>query len=522
MKLIILFLILFPYFGRGSPPLSVCLMIGQSQCTGPATSLRENILCDIEGEDSNGCENNSERPLSWFFCEKGKSMACEEKLEAALEEAIKTCADLKTAAQDCCHAPEECVGGSLTVALDSLGKMHEAIGFMKGGEAYCKSIRQTRGMYGGMQGVMASQCRIKAGACTKNCNQKIVPVDVAFKKACGVSIDTQVNDYKDTYTCDRSFFTHYIKRYKGENEKKIIISQVPEECKRTGRESNRRIQDMATNLGTSLLAAVKECKQAAQENNWDTTDWGSTTSYNPGTVVYTSGTSTGTTDSSSGTTTLGGGGATDLKVRSTTDGSSTNSFVDPDLPKNDVGAIPDLGLGGGGNRNKSGRTPEPANIALPQAANPFNQEPTIDEKGPNLGGDVNAQDMTGGLIGSGGGGGGSGLGGGSGGGGFGGGGYRYGGKKQKKKVALGLKSGGKFKGYGGGGARGNSSFRSRGSKKSKRDKRGYASVDLEKWMPKGKQLNNKTNKYGSPHDNIFKRMSDRIQWMCRKKRIDCI
>ena len=142
---------------------------------------------------------------------------------------------------------------------------------------------------------------------------------------------------------------------------------------------------------------------------------------------------------------------------------------------------------------------------------------------PTLGGDVNAQDLTGGLIGGTGGGssGGGGLGG-TGGGGSGGGG-RHGayGARKPAQVALGLKSGGKFKGYGGGGNKSNPSKRSRTRKKSKKDPKNFASLDLKKLLPKGKQINHKTGKYGSPHDNIFKRMSDRIQWMCRKERIDC-
>ena len=258
----------------------------------------DKIKCDIVGEKCSDLEmrsskarNDEDLPLHWAMCRMKANMACEAKLEHALVEAIRTCATLQTEALDCCHEPEECVGGSLAHALDSLGKMNTAIGAMKGGQAHCDAIQQTHGMYGGMQGVMASQCRTRAGACTRDCNQKLAPVTQAFEEACGVGINSGTS-HKDSYTCDQTFFDHYIKMYKGKNEKEINIAQVPEECKRTGKEANRRIQDMGTNLGASLMASAQECEAMAQENGWDT--WGGATGgdYQPGPTVHTTTAST--------------------------------------------------------------------------------------------------------------------------------------------------------------------------------------------------------------------------------------
>lgn len=497
---------------------------------------KEEIKCDIKGEEECSPEmmsrmslDKNERSLHWSECRKNDNMACEAKLKQALVEAIRTCATLQTEALDCCHAPEECVGGSLAHALDSLGKMNVAIGTMKGGKAHCDAIQQTHGMYGGMQGVMTSQCQTKAGACTRDCSQKMAPVNQAFEEACGVSINSGTS-HKDSYSCDEEFFNHYIGMYKGKNEKEINIAQVPEECKRTGREANRRIQDMGTNLGASLLASAQECEVMAQENGWGT--WSGTTGgdYQPGPTVHTTTASTtGASESVGGSTgsNTGGYATTDgstMGVSSTDGGGAdpTNPLVNPDTP-GDVAQIPGLNLGGGGDKKKNTGMPL-GDMNIQHAANPFDTEPAMEEAGSVLGGDVNAQDLTGGLIGGTGGGssGGGGLGG-TGGGGSGGGG-RYGayGSRKPAQVALGLKSGGKFKGYGGGGGnKGGSSKGSRARKKGKKNPKNFASLDLKKLLPKGKQINHKTGKYGSPHDNIFKRMSDRIQWMCRKERIDC-
>ena len=538
-KFLFFFLILLvSKYACAEPSIPVSALIsGDLNDLVSRTLKKEKIKCDIEGEEcsdgmmrSVSLDPNDKRRLKWAICQMNNNMACEAKLEQALVEAIRTCATLQTEALDCCHAPEECVGGSLAHALDSLGKMNVAIGTMKGGKAHCDAIQQTHGMYGGMQGVMASQCRSKAGACTRDCNQKMAPINQAFEEACGVSINSGTS-HKDSYSCDKDFFNHYMAMYKGKNEKEINIAQVPEECKRTGREANRRIQDMGTNLGASLLASAQECEAMAQENGWGT--WSGTTGgdYQPGPTVYTTtasttgssesvGGSTGSNSSTGSSSSTGGGGGGERDP--TTDGSTmgvsstdgggadpTNPFVNTDTP-GDVAQIPGLNLGGGGDKKKNKGMPPFGDMNIQQAANPFDTEPAMEETGPGLGGDVNAQDLTGGLIG------------GTGGGGSGGGG-RYGAYPRKPaQVALGLKSGGKFKGYGGGGGnKGGSSRGSRARKKGKKNPKNFASLDLKKLLPKGKQINHKTGKYGSPHDNIFKRMSDRIQWMYRKERIDC-
>ena len=404
---------------------------------------------------------------------QGTMPRCEAELKNALEEAQETCAELQTSAQECCHEPEECVGGGLAHALDGLGKLNVALSQFKSRKRQCDAVQQTFGAYGAMQGAMAAQCTNTADECVQGCNSALDKVVSAFEKACNYNPRTGGEHDLYEHTCTPEFFEKYVKEYKSDNnDQQISIAGVPEACKRTGREANRRIHDMSTNLGASLMASVKECDES-----------GPIVPIQPPAPL------------------------TPL----------------PPLPPPNPAGVPDpkpYDGGGGTKKLNVERNQLPSDTPLQQAANPFDQEPDIPPLEPKPKG---VAGKMGGLIASGGsgGGGGGGLSGGGGGGGGGPGRGPAGGGGKKKKVLLGFK-GGKFAGYGsGGGFDGEKEDKKRATAKRGKNKKGVAKLNLKKLLPKGKQLNHAVSKFGSPHDNIFQRLSNRYQWMCKTKRIDC-
>ena len=406
------------------------------------------------------------------ICKLGM-IRCEAELKNALEEAQETCAELQTSAQECCHEPEECVGGGLAHALDGLGKLNVALSQFKSRKRQCDAVQQTFGAYGAMQGAMAAQCTNTADECVQGCNSALDKVVSAFEKACNYNPRTGGEHDPHEHTCDDRFLYDYVREYKSDNnDQQISIAGVPEACKRTGREANRRIHDMSTNLGASLMASVKECDES-----------GPIVPIQPPAPL------------------------TPL----------------PPLPPPNPAGVPDpkpYDGGGGTKKLNVERNQLPSDTPLQQAANPFDQEPDIPPLEPKPKG---VAGKMGGLIasGGGGGGGGGGLSGGGGGGGGGPGRGPAGGGGKKKKVLLGFK-GGKFAGYGsGGGFDGEKEDKKRAAAKRGKNKKGVAKLNLKKLLPKGKQLNHAVSKFGSPHDNIFQRLSNRYQWMCKTKRIDC-
>ena len=416
--------------------------------------------------------------LQWWQCRRDENMECEANVKLTLETAVTVCSELQTEALECCHEPEQCVGGALAHTLDGLGKVNIAIGGIKGRKEQCQAVRQTHGMYAGMQGAMAAQCIRKANNCIQKCQEAVNIVIEAFEQACNHNPLIKEDYNESKHSCDEDFFKHYTEQYKSSNnEKQVSISKVPEECKRTGKESNRRIQDMSTNIGTSLLASVKECGQ--EEESF--AEW---------------------------------------------PGGTTGSVTPPDPPPPPPGELPTPQIGGGGDISSppGGGSPFGDDGGMPQAANPFDLEPMDmgDEALMEQGGAKNG--FNGGLItGSGNGGSGGGLGSGGGGGGSGSRGRGRGLKKAAGSLLKGL-TGGKYTGYGGGGGFGSKGGnKGRGlAAKGKKAKKKKFSLDLKKMVPRDKKAPFKRTKVHSAHLNIFEIISIRYKAQCQEgKLIGC-
>ena len=441
-------------------------------------------LLSIVDEDNKLTKNAKEAGFRWWVeCRTGQGQDCEDRLQLALEEAIENCGDSQLEASECCHNPQSCVGGGLAQALDGLSKMYVQVGSMRGRKKACQATKQTFGMYSGMTGAMAAQCMRKATACQSTCKEHLSKVVKAFKYACGVSPHNKYDEYDvSEVSCTPFFFKKYrekiTSKYDDHEEKKyhiIILSEAAEACEVTGKESNRSIQDMSNNMGTALITSMKECGEEPEKPEWRFP----TPPPLPPPPKF------------------------------------ENTPQHPDLPTH-------TWHGGGGDTDlKKGSMP--GDPSMPPSANPFDIEQPIEEADPDMG--QGGPAGFGGLVGAGGSGGsGTSFGGSSGGGGGGGDGGGYGrgggGDSKKRKILLGHK-GGKFTGYSGGGANNNRDSKRRGRfRKSQKKARGTASLDLKKLFPK-RELNTKIGKFGSPHDDIFKRIGDRMKYMCKTKRIDC-
>ncbi len=431
------------------------------------------------------------QPFSWWVvCKRDENQSCEADLVLALEEAIETCAELQKKANKCCHSPEQCVGGGLATALDGLGKLHVGMSAFRGAKEQCDAVKETSGLYAGMKGAMVGQCTSKANSCQSGCRQEQNKVAKAFKEACRGSIRDKEGYNPSEHSCTERFFSHYKEQYitthtTQSDGREVNIAKAPGQCEVTGREANRSIQDMSTNIGTSLLASMREC------GGEPPLEWEQKSPVIPQQPIIR---------------------PTGSPIISSPDG--------PPAP------VPELG-GGGPDKDPRKRRRKPFELPdddpLSGPADPLGEEPDLGEDEQEE--DKSSPGGMSGLLGGRGGGTGGGLGGLGGGGGSSGPGRRGsgGGDSAKGKKILHGYAGGKFAGYSGGGSASGNSRRGyrRSAKRGKGSKRGLASLDLKKLLPKGKQLNHKVGKFGSPHDDIFQRMSHRVQWMCRTNKIPC-
>ena len=423
-----------------------------------------NELFDTEDLESIG--------LVYWKCERGKS--CERKLKNALETATENCAHVQKEAMDCCHNPEECTGGGLMSALKALGAMYISMNASTGARAkFCKSTKDTMTMFVGMQGSMAYQCKKRAKACITKCQAEINKVRESFKYACASELGSKLEHNSDYHSCDKDFLYKYSDLYNSSNnEYEVKIPRVPTECQRTGEESNRSIMEMATSMATGLLTAKKECgfedKPTERTNNFKPL---------PGFDRLPS-------------------NQAPTKTKTTTGGTGGVRFTQ----------------GGGGDTKKERKMfsdDSPSNPTF----NPLDVEPPpLDGEDP-IG--PRANSGMGGLIGGGTGGGGGGLGGGLGGGG----GSEGSGEEgdsdgSPTDVLTGYDQNKLRYSGGGGGMRGGSNHFNLRKRKGKSNRKLAAKQNKLKKDKLKKQ-------FGTLHDNIFKRVSTRIQYLCNRNQLSC-
>ena len=429
--------------------------------------------------------NNLQDPLSWAKCKLGDCEPHEYSLKTTLTQAVEKCHELETEALECCQNPESCAGGGLMQAVEAMSRAYTSVNSVRGRKSYCKAVRNAHGLYTAMQGTMAGSCSHKSNKCRQECGQLLKNVSKVFEEACGVSLGKSAPPYGTNMLCEEEFFDHYsAKYYKGQNTKGRVLADVPRDCQIAGRHAGTHVEDMIGNAGTAIIAGQKSCGE-----NGYLADRNGDSPPPPGGLH------------------VGGGG--DEEEEDPPPGGGNTIEIGGPPP-----AAPEIGSGGGNSEDDGGNGY--VNGSKPRTpSNPFDIEPP--DLGPSDEENAGQSAPMGGLANSGGGGGGGGIGGGGGPGGSGG--YpSENSQPSKQKNIIQRLAHNKLKGYGGNPSP--SSNPREPFPKTEQPERKLAELDLKKILPKGKQLS-KVGSIGSPHEDIFQKVSTRIRWMCRTDKISC-
>ena len=477
------------------------------------------------------CDPNAADVQAAECCRIGLGLDCENRIRRAVEDSKEVCSELKEKAFNCCYTPASCLpGGEITGQIANVAGM---VNSASGGSMSetCKKLKQSLGGFSSINAFMAVQCRTKARKCSSKCSESLDDIDDAFRSACGVSIDPN-RSWRNSLKCDQDVY----EEYQHAVEK---LEDIPGKCREVSRESNRQTAQLASQL-MGLFTTAKACKlKLTDEGPVAPTPC---TMGCPACTECIEGVCQPKRCGSCEVCMPRNGECVNICIEEQTCNDQGRCVFDETTGETDGGGpnVQDpgpvlgntTGLGGGGNPDdEDGLNREPSNEFGPGGGGPFAPDDfDITDGGPPL--QPGQAGQVGSLLGgTGGGGGGGGLGGGSGGGG-GGGGYGGGGGEgdaAPNNILQGFKSG-KFGGYGGAGAagKGKSGHRGygRGAKgRGKRDKKGkkrkQAKLDLKDLIPKDKKLDQARGKFGSVHDNIFQRVSNRVQVLCRKDKMTC-
>ena len=78
------------------------------------------VINDLFQQDGELTRKAESAGLQWWQCRRDENMECEANVKLTLETAVTVCSELQTEALECCHEPEQCVGGALAHTLDGL------------------------------------------------------------------------------------------------------------------------------------------------------------------------------------------------------------------------------------------------------------------------------------------------------------------------------------------------------------------------------------------------------------------
>lgn len=324
----------------------------------------------------------------------------------------------------------------------------------------CRLIKETFGEVGNVGQKMASQCREKASACVQGCGEQITNnFRNKFHQICTFDIMKEETYNRATHTCSPDLVNTYVKKYKGE------LATLVAQCEVEGQKSNNLAQSADEVLKSALSGA--QCEEQAQGG----VDIPSAPQPGAGQTGFSSGAAGATTSSITAEPTLTwrDPGKKD-KPMSGSEGGGASSSRDAagGLSENIEGSQPGL-EGGTRHSNKKGTS----------------------EKDKNVIGGGGAGSVAGGV-----------------------------GQKLQGPA-------GKLKKPGDKSGKTKEGAEEEIDKLSQRQFAKTGSGDQNSGVPswtkiKPRQnLNTRISAFGSPHDDIFKRISDRITLLCRQEKLHC-
>ena len=481
----------------------LCQTSAESEPSAPAGQA--NCLCtQAQQPDKCVCNTTAGDPAQGK-CRIGLHSNLSQNLEVenAEEEAKESCQDAYDGVARCCFNPEGCIGAHTGQAFHMMNAYRNMKNPGGGINNECRMINDAMKTNAGHISTMNALCVNKVRVCKNTCKEAIKKLMVALNDSCKLldsgnpltaedMTDDQYDqlheamkgEYSSDYTCTPAFFYKYASQ--GYNKTRCIkqpplpekvhldditLSEVIKECK-SAVSKLKLVTDGLTSTFLALIGFATKCQQAT----------GGVFVPRPGSAPP----SLGVPDMPTITNTGGGGSETSTPLSNSGSSGDGRPIDDFDLvdEHEEVSNIPK---------------------ALPSGAGGL---------------------VTGGSQGGSGAPGGGAAGGGAG---YGGGGRPKGGTPGgKQKVLKGGYRGSKgFAGYGGGmgggGGRGATPAWAKDPRgKEKEKERKTASLSLRKLLGKPKKnINPLSKKLGSPHENIFERISNRYHYMCQTKRLHC-
>ena len=522
---------------------------GEMNCENTNTEKGRRECQELSDEIAKGLpddpNNLPKDKFSWQKSDCDIGSPCEQDIAGHFYTAQKECQNLKDKTFLCCDTPLKCTDEETQKLLKSIDQAMAG-----GGGGISENCRKVKEKLSDIETVvqqMTEQCQTSISSCKEHCHTKITENVNVFKEYCSFDLNTESSYNHNKHTCSEELINLYVSKH-------AELIPIPAQC-----ESKQEKADQMAQSGESILQSTlsaSQCEQQARVN-------APSSDKNPaggGGVTY------GSTQGSMGSPQAPGTGLSFVKTPRSTykegpdvihdAGGSSGSKTKPQQTAgrtgnnqnnshSSSGATGDKNTSGDTNKN-TGKNNENKSAIDPTKASAENasKDGTVKEA-KNAAGKQKESSGTGEKVDS-----------------------ADGGKKTKgllskiKKLFSKDKKGKsddknksktengklvdkKSKSEKENGKLSGKESKSEKDKKKSADKKNKSKKDktaFRKYAKEGDKtnqkksnkkkhwsqvkpkplVNTKTGKYGSLHDNIFHRISDRITFMCRKKRIlDC-
>ena len=186
--------------------------------------------------------------LSWQKCAYG--MPCAAEIKMAFNQAEQECNNLKSKATICCEDPLKCAEAGSSDLFKSSGAVAGGI------TENCKQIQEKLNNIGSVTQQMADKCKSTASSCVQVCTQQISENFLAvFDKYCNFDLTTEQTYDRDKHTCEGSLVSDYVREYQN------TLASIPGQCELVGQKSEQLKQSAEEVLRSS--ASGQKCAEQA-------------------------------------------------------------------------------------------------------------------------------------------------------------------------------------------------------------------------------------------------------------------
>ena len=183
-------------------------------------------------------------------CEMGSP--CEQKIAEVFSKATTECNNLKDKAILCCDEPLKCTDEETQKLLDSINKQGAS---SSGISENCRKVKEKFSDIGNIVQKMAAKCDTIISSCKEYCNAKITDTLSTFNKFCLMDLSTESSHDHNKHTCSKDLIDKYVEQY-------IELASIPAQCEAKQEKANQMAQSGEKVLKSALSAA--KCEEQAR------------------------------------------------------------------------------------------------------------------------------------------------------------------------------------------------------------------------------------------------------------------